>query len=72
VSGHYYFGSMRNSGDFSNQDCTLVHKDYCSAFKRPHSSVLKNIVELKTQDTPQTNDSWLDSKYSPELKIGLG
>ena len=29
VSGHCYFGSMRNSGDFSSQDCTLVRKDYC-------------------------------------------
>ena len=29
VSGHYCFSSMRNSGDFSSQDCTFVHKDYC-------------------------------------------
>jgi len=47
-------------------------KDYCSAFKRPHSSVLESIVELETQDTHQTHGSWLDNKYSPELKIGLG
>jgi len=52
VSGHCYFGSMRTLGDFSKQDCTLVHKDYCSALKRPHSLVLKNVVELETQDTP--------------------
>ena len=72
MSGNYCFGSIRNSGDFSIQDCTLVHKDYCSALKRPHSSVLKSVVGLETQDTPQTHDSCLDSKYSPELKIGLG
>ena len=62
VSGHCCFGSMRNSGDFSSQDCTLVRKDYCSALKRPHSSVLKSVVKLETYDTPQTHDSWLDSK----------
>ena len=72
VSGHYYFGSMRNSGDFSSQDCTLVRKGYCSALKRPHSSVLKSVVELETHDTPQTHDSWPDSKYNLELEIGLG
>jgi len=72
VNGHCYFGSMRNSGDFSSQDYTLVHKDYCSALKMSHSSVLKNVVELKTHDTPQTHNSWHDSKYSPELKISLG
>ena len=33
VSGHCCFGSIRNSGNFSNQDCTLVHKDYCWALK---------------------------------------
>ena len=72
MGGHYFVGSMRNLGDFSSQNCTLVHKDYCSALKRPHSSVLKSVVELETQDTPQTHDSWLDSKYSLELEIGLG
>jgi len=72
VNGHCYFGSMRNSGDFSSQDCTFVHKDYCLALKRPHSSILENVVELETQDTPQTHDSWHDSKCSPKLKIGLG
>ena len=66
MSGHCCVGSMRNSGDFFNQDCTLVHKDYCWALKRPHSSVLEIIVKL------ETHDSWLDSKYSPELEIGLG
>ena len=48
---------MRNLGDFSSQDCTLVHEDHVSALKRPHSSVLVSVVELKTQDTPQTHDS---------------
>jgi len=57
VGGHCYFGSIRNSGDFSSQDCTFVFKDYCSALKRSHSSVQKIVVELKTQDTPQTHDS---------------
>ena len=37
--------------------------------KKAHSSVLKIVVELETQDTPQTHDSWLDSKYNPELKL---
>ena len=50
----------------------LVRKNYCSALKRPHSSVQGIVVEPETQDTPQTHDSWLDSKYSPELEIGLG
>ena len=64
VSGYCYFGSMRNSGDFSSQDCTLVRKDHCSALKRLHSSVLESVVELETQDTPQTHDSWLNNKFS--------
>ena len=72
VSGHYCFGSMRNSGGFSIQDCTFVRKDCYSALKRLHSSVQKIVAELKTQDTPQTHDSWPDSKYNPELEIGLG
>ena len=59
VGGHCCVGSMRNLGDFSSQDCTLVRKDHCSALKRPHSSVLKSVVEVKIQDTPQTQDSWL-------------
>ena len=46
VSGHYYFGSMRNSG-VSSLDCTLVCKDYCSALKRPHSSFWKVLLSLK-------------------------
>ena len=72
VGGHYFDGSMRNWGDFSSQDCTLERKDHCSALKRLHSSVQKSVGELKIQDTPQTHDSWPDSKYNPELKIGLG
>ena len=71
VGGHCFIGSMRNLGDFSNQDCTLVRKDHCTALKRPHSSVLKSVVKLETQDAPQIHDSLLDSKYSPELKISL-
>ena len=50
----------------------LVRKDYCSALKRPHSSVQDIIAEFETQDTPQTHDSWLDSKCSPVLEIGSG
>ena len=72
LSGHYYFGSMRNSGDFSSQDYTLVRRNYCWALKRPHSLVQEIIAELETLDTPQIYDSWLDNKYSPELKIDLG
>jgi len=71
VGGHCCVGSMRNLVDFSSQDYTLVRKDHCSALKRPHSLVQDNIAELETQDTRQTYDSWLDSIYSPELKIGL-
>ena len=69
VGDHCCVGSMRNLVDFSSQDCTLVRKDHCSAFKRPHLSVLKSIIELETQNTPQTHDLWLDSKYIPELKL---
>jgi len=72
MDGHCRVGSMRNLGDFSSQDCTLVHKDYCSALKRPHSSVQDIVVVLETHDTPQTHDSWLDNMYSPEFKIDLG
>ena len=72
MGGDCCVGSMRNLGDFSSQDCTLVCKDHFSALKRPHSPVLESVVELETQDTPQTHDSWLDSKYSPELEIGSG
>jgi len=63
---------MRDSGDFSSQDCTLVRKDYYWALNRPHSSVQKIVIKLGILDTPQTHDLWLDNKYSPELKIGLG
>ena len=72
MGGHYFVGSMRNLGDFSSQNCTLVHKDHCSALKRLHSSVQKSVDELEIQDTPQIHDSWPDSKYNPELEIGLG
>ena len=72
VGGHYFVSSMRNLGDFSSQDCTLERKDHCSALKRSHSSAQDIVAELEIQDTPQTHDSWLDSLYSPELKIGLG
>jgi len=40
--------------------------------KRPHLSVQGIVAEPETQGTPQTHDSWLDNKYSPELKISLG
>ena len=70
VGGHYFLGSMRNWGDFSSQDCMLERKDHCSALRRPHSSVQENVGELETQDTPQTHDSWPDSKYNPELELG--
>jgi len=69
MSDHCCFGSMRYSGDFSSHDCTLARKNYYWAMKRPHSSVQEIVVELGTLDTPQTHDSWLDSKYNPELKI---
>jgi len=72
VGGHCCVGSMRNLGDFSSQDCMLVRKDHCLALKRPHSSVQDIVAELETQDTPKTHDSWVDSKYNPELKISLG
>ena len=72
VGGHCFVDCMRNLGDFSSQDYMLVRKDHCSALKSLHSSVLISVVELETQDTPQTHDSWLDSKYNPELEIGLG
>ena len=72
IVGDRCVGSMRNLGDFSSQDYTLVRKDHCFALKRPHSSVLDIVAELETQDTLQTHDSWLDSMYNPELKIGLG
>jgi len=57
VDGHCCVGFMRNLGDFSSQDSTLERKDHCSALKRPHSSVLKSVVKLETQDTPQIYDS---------------
>jgi len=44
VSGHCCFHSMRNSGDFSNQDYMFVYKDYCWALKRPHLSVQKIVA----------------------------
>ena len=72
MGGHCFVGSMRNLGDFSSQDYTLVRKDHCSALKRLHSSVMKNVVELEIHDTFQIHNSWLDSEYSPELEIGLG
>ena len=48
-----------------------MRKDHCSALKIPHSSVLKHVVELETQDTPQTHDLWHDNKYSSEFEFGL-
>ena len=50
----------------------MERKDHCSALKRPHSSVQENVGELEIQDTPQTHDSWPDSKYNPELELGSG
>ena len=47
VGGHCFVGFMRNLGDFSNQDCTLVHKDHCSVLKRPHSPVQDIVAELE-------------------------
>ena len=52
MSDHCCFGSMSNSGDFSSQNYTFVHKDYCWALKRLHSSFQKIIAKLETQDTP--------------------
>ena len=72
MGGHCCVGFMRNLDDFSSQDCTLERKDHCLALKRPHSSVQKGVVELEIQDTPQTHNSWPDSKYNPKLEIGLG
>ena len=54
LSSHCYFGSIRNSGDFSNQNCTLVHKDYCSALKRLHSSVQVLLLSLNTGHSSNT------------------
>ena len=59
MSGHCYFGSMRNSGDFSSQDCKFMRKDYCSALKRSHSSVHGRVAEPETQGTPRTHDHGL-------------
>jgi len=53
VSDYCYFGSMRYLGDFSNQNCTLVRKDYYWTLNRLHSLVQKIVVELETLDTPQ-------------------
>ena len=72
MNGHCCFGSIRNYGDFSSRDCTLVRKDCCSALKRPHSSVHGRIAEPETLGTPRTHDSWLDSKCSPGVEIGSG
>ena len=52
LSGHYCFGSMRNSGDLSSQNWTLVRRDYCCALKRPHSLVQEIVAEFGTPDTP--------------------
>ena len=72
MNGHCCSGSMRNLGDFSSRDCTLGRKGYCSALKRPHSSVRDRIAELETLGIPQTHGSWLDSKCSPGVEIGSG
>ena len=39
LSGHCCLGSIRNSGNFSSQNCTFEHKDCYGALKRPHSWV---------------------------------
>jgi len=69
VSDHYYFSSMRNSGDFSSQDCTFVRKDYCLALKRLHSLVHDIIAELEAHDTPQTHDSCLTVSTARSWKL---
>ena len=48
MSSHCCVGSMRNLGDFSSQDYTLVRKDHCLALKRPHSSVHDIVAELES------------------------
>ena len=45
LSGHCCFGSMRNSGDFSSQDCTFEHKDCYGVLKRPHSWARDTFIE---------------------------
>jgi len=40
--------------------------------KRPHSWARATFAELEKLDSPQTHGAWLNSKYRPELKIGLG
>ena len=47
VDGHYFVGSMRNLGDFSSEDCTLVRKDHCSTLKRPHHGLRILLLSLK-------------------------
>ena len=46
-----YFDSMRNSGDFSNQDCKLERRDCYRALKRSHSWAQSTSVELEKLDT---------------------
>ena len=52
LSDHYCFGSMRNSGDFSSQDYTLVRRNYYWALNKPHASVQEIVTELGTLNTP--------------------
>ena len=72
LSGYGCFGSMRNSCDFSSQDCMFEREDCYWALKRPHSSAQDTFVEREKLGTPKIHSSLLDSKYIPELKISLG
>ena len=70
LRGHGCFDSMRNLGNFSRRDCTFECRDCCGVLRRPHSCVQATFVRHETQDTIQTYGSWLDSKYSLDLKFG--
>ena len=54
VSGHCCFGSTRNSGDFSSQDCMFMHMDYCSALKGHIHRFRKLLLSLKHRHSSNT------------------
>ena len=65
MSGHCYFSSMRNLGDFSSQDCTFEYKDCSGTSKRPHSWARVTFPGQEKSDIPQKH-----VKYN--LNFGLG
>jgi len=68
--GHNYFGSMRNSGDFSSRDCMSIKRDCCGALKRPHLYARSTFVVQEKHDTLRTHVHCLTVSSAQRWDLG--